>query len=201
MNALQSMGAKAAMSVASVGSSAAAAVGVGDPAQAPEPESAGFSVAGFAVPALSRETRLIGFGVCFGVGFILNLTSFGRIFRDPVQFAILMGVGQILILLSSGFFLTFRKQLTYMFDSSRRVSTGIYLAALVMVFVFGLAIPNSADPSGNARVVLCILSALVLYCAGIWYGASYFPFAQAMIRNTVCYCCSRAGAAAGIVAS
>ena len=197
MNALQSMGAKAVMGVASVGSSAAAAVGVGDPAQAPEPESQGFSVAGVAVPALSRETRLIGFGVCFGVGFILNLTSFGRI-RYPVQFAVLMGVGQVLILLSSGFFLTFKKQMTYMFDSSRRGSTLIYLAALVMVFVFGLAIPDSADPSGNARAALCILSALVLYCAGIWYGASYFPFAQAMIRSVVCGLCTRAGAAAGV---
>jgi hypothetical protein len=190
MNVVSGAAAKAASGFASVTGSAAAAVGLGDPAQA-EPAS-DLNALGEQFK-LSKTTRMIGFGVCFGVGFLLNLLAFGRIFQ-PVSFALFMGIGHVLIIASTGFFIGFVRQAKYMFDEKRRISTAVYLTSLILIFVCALGIP---DAQSSLRLACCIIFSITLYCAGIWYSASYFPFAQTMLKSVVCGVCGRLRAVAG----
>lgn len=130
MNAVKEAASAAAAVTASAASSAASAVGTGL-GKASAVAATGMTKAGSAVgisvaPAaeqqqegdlkifedqckMSKTNRMIGFGVCMGVGFLLNIISFWNIAK-PTSFALLFSFGNILSLLSMGFLISFKSQ-------------------------------------------------------------------------------------------
>lgn len=79
-----------------------------------------------------------------------------------------------------------------MWDPSRRYTTAFYLAMLIIVFAVAVA-------KVHVGIVLFLLFIQIL--AGIWYTASYIPFAQKIIisffKNTLCKPCFDAAGKGG----
>ncbi|KAI9358575.1 SFT2 domain-containing protein [Zopfochytrium polystomum] len=124
---------------------------------------------------LNRTQRFIGFGACFGGGFIVTiLSSLFLATGNILLFALFYTFGNILSLMSTGFLIGFGKQVKKMFDSSRLISTIIYLASIVATLLVAILLGS---------VFLVIICLIVQFFALFWYSASYVPFVQDMIKN------------------
>jgi Got1/Sft2-like family len=109
--------------------------------------------------------------------------------KNITTFAVLYVMGNVIALLATGFLLGPKSQCIKMWDPSRRFTTAFYLAMLIIVFSVAVA---------KQHVALVLFLLFIQILAGIWYTASYIPFAQKMIiaffRNTLCKpCCDAAG--------
>jgi hypothetical protein len=79
-------------------------------------------------PKLSYTQRLIGFGSCCGLGYVLSLAGTLTLIGGPTSknitiFAVLYVIGNIIALLATGFLLGPKSQCTKMWDPSRRSAT------------------------------------------------------------------------------
>ncbi|KAL6056785.1 T-box transcription factor TBX19, variant 2 [Balamuthia mandrillaris] len=82
---------------------------------------------------LSYKHRLMGFGICLGLGFLCLLLSImfvQTLLVSPAPFALLYSVGNVLFLASTMFLVGPVKQVKNMFSPVRLVATIIYLASL-----------------------------------------------------------------------
>lgn len=68
-----------------------------------------------------------------------------------------------------------RRQLANMFDSSRFTAAVAY---------FGSTAGTLFAAIGIQSTILTLLMVIVQICASIWYGSSYIPFAQGIIKST-----------------
>jgi hypothetical protein len=86
-------------------------------------------------PELSYTTRLVGFAFCFGLGWLLSLTSFSSfaalLLGNPLPFAFKYTLGNLLSLCSYCFLVGPRRQCTGMFAPERRLITFAYLGSLL----------------------------------------------------------------------
>mmetsp|Transcript_6204 Transcript_6204/g.561 ORF Transcript_6204/g.561 Transcript_6204/m.561 type:complete len:84 (-) Transcript_6204:277-528(-) len=64
-------------------------------------------------PKMSYKERLVGFGLCCGLGWFIQLMSFGAVFAliagKPEKFAISYSLGNFLSLLGTSFLVGFKK--------------------------------------------------------------------------------------------
>ena len=83
-------------------------------------------------PPLTFQQRLLGFTVCFSVGYLMTFCSF-RFFLHmvaghPIPFALNYTAGHILQLLASTFLCGPQRQFKNMFDDKRRITSIVYLS-------------------------------------------------------------------------
>jgi len=128
-------------------------------------------------PDLSFQQRVIGFGVCFTVGYLITFMSF-KFFVEliegyPVPFAMNYTCGNILALGSSWFLCGPSRQFKNMFDERRRITAILYLSCLgsTLVVVF-LPLPSAL------KLFLLILLLLTQCGSSFWYSLSYVPFGR-----------------------
>lgn len=139
-------------------------------------------------PKLSWEHRFIGWAICFGVGWILQIVSFGRIMTvitsGPTKLAVMYTIGNLLALVSTFFFAGPRRQCKKMKHPSRWIASLIYLGAMVatVAAVFVPAFPGQ-------KIVILILIPLQ-WVSLVWYTLSYIPFGQRMAKRCCCKCLS-----------
>lgn len=100
-------------------------------------------------------------------------------------FVVLYVLGNIIVLLGTGFLLGPRKQCKKMWDPSRRFTTAFYLTMLILVLALAIA-------KVNIWIVLFCL--LIEICAAFWYSLSFIPFGRKMfigcMKRTVCKPCA-----------
>lgn len=129
------------------------------------------------------KTRLIGFGVCFSVGFLISfLSTISLASLNLTGFAIMFSFGNIVSMASSCFLFGPKRQLANMFASKRIVATLVYLAALIATLVIAFT---------TKSVPLVILMVVIQLIAMLWYILSYIPYARSAVANGVKGCFSR----------
>ncbi|KAI8831877.1 Got1/Sft2-like family-domain-containing protein [Chytridium lagenaria] len=134
---------------------------------------------------LTRTQRFYGFGICFGVGFLISIISSISLFIGNIAgFAVLYTIGNIISLLATGFLVGFLKQFKKMFDSVRIAATLVFLISMVLTIVLAIFL-------SNAGLILVIICCIFQYLALFWYSASYIPFLHGIIKKAVCGCFSR----------
>ncbi|EEC51277.1 predicted protein [Phaeodactylum tricornutum CCAP 1055/1] len=139
-------------------------------------------------PTLTFQQRLIGFAVCFGMGYVMSFFSFRFFIKliegHPLPFAFNYTAGQIMQLLASVFLCGPKRQFKSMFDEKRRETSITYLSCLgaTMVVIF---VPMPALP----KLILLLLLTVTQFCASLWYTLSYIPYgrktALRMIKNAL----------------
>ena len=124
-------------------------------------------------PSLSLKERLIGFGICFGLGLLFQFMSLGSILGvllgRPNKFAFLYTCGNLISIFGTFFLVGPKRQLKNMTNPYRRKATAIFLSAIVLTFV-SLYLLHSK--------ILTILSVIVQFGAYVYYIMSYIPYGQ-----------------------
>eukprot|EP01107_Rhizomastix_libera_P008132 TRINITY_DN23225_c0_g1_i1.p1 TRINITY_DN23225_c0_g1~~TRINITY_DN23225_c0_g1_i1.p1 ORF type:complete len:158 (-),score=27.88 TRINITY_DN23225_c0_g1_i1:47-520(-) len=127
---------------------------------------------------LSTKHRIMGFGICVGLGLITSILSslfVAMIVANPIPFALFYTISNIFFLASTCFLMGPLNQLKKMVEPSRLICTIIYVASMVLTLV-------SALVWGNAGLV--IIFVIIQICALFWYSISYIPGAQTCVKST-----------------
>ena len=123
---------------------------------------------------------MAGFALFFATSYFVTFGSFkhfiGLMEGNPVPFVLTYSLGNLCSLLASLFLVGPHRQLANMFDETRKVTTIVFLASLVLVLV--LCFVNMEN---ILKLTLLVTLVLVQFFASLWYSLSYIPFA----RNTV----------------
>ncbi|KAH9598275.1 Vesicle transport protein [Trypanosoma melophagium] len=128
-------------------------------------------------PSLTLEQRVIGFCVCFALGFLFSIFAWVAIFSlDFNTFAVINTLANVTSIGSTMFLCGPVKQVKRMFDSTRIIATIVYLSAMVLTFVVALVLHNPW---------LTVITVIVQYLAMVWYCLSYIPFARTAVLRFV----------------
>ena len=124
-------------------------------------------------PSLSLKERLIGFGVCFGLGTLFQFMSLGSmlgvLLGRPNKFAFLYTCGNLISIFGTFFLVGPKRQFDNMIHPYRRKAASIFLSAIVLTFV-SLYIIHSR--------LLTVIAVIIEFGAYIWYIATYIPYGQ-----------------------
>jgi len=139
-------------------------------------------------PKLTFQQRITGFATCFTIGYLMSFMSFRLIIKliegNPAPFVFLYSSGNLLSLCSSGFLSGPKRQMQYMFDDKRKMTSIVYLSSLgTSITVCFIPMPV------GAKIGILVLLLLVQMCASLWYTLSYIPYgratAQRMLRSVM----------------
>lgn len=132
---------------------------------------------------LTRTERYLAFGVCFVGGLALSILGSVFIFSGNLTaFAICYSLGNVLSLFGMGFLIGFKRQIKMATAPVRLTAFLLYVGLLAATFIVAFTI-NSG--------VLCLIFAILQFCALAWYAASYVPFGRKVIKS-LCGACSSA---------
>ncbi|KAJ2773517.1 hypothetical protein IWQ56_000962 [Coemansia nantahalensis] len=125
---------------------------------------------------LSRTERLWAFGGCFVVGLALSIIGSALVFTGSVAaFAVCYSLGNTISLLGTCFLVGFKKHFKMALAPVRLTAFLVYIVFLALTFVSAFAFDIAA---------LCIVFAILQYCALFWYSASYIPYGRKIIKST-----------------
>jgi hypothetical protein len=129
-------------------------------------------------PSLSLKERLIGFGICFGVGLLIQFLSMGSLLGLIVgkanKFAFMYTLGNIISLCGTFFLVGPVRQFQNMKDPSRMWTSIIFIGSMVMTLV--------SVYTFHSRI-LTIIFVIIQFCAYVWYVLSYIPYGRDMCRR------------------
>ena len=124
-------------------------------------------------PSLSLKERLIGFGICFGLGLLFQFMSLGSILGvllgRPNKFAFLYTCGNILAIFGTFFLVGPKRQIRNMSNPYRRKASIVFISSIILTLI-SLYILHSR--------ILTIIIVLTQFCAYIYYIMSYIPYGQ-----------------------
>jgi len=123
---------------------------------------------------MSWTTRLIGFAITTGFGFLISFISWFTIGDcylrgNCARFGILFTMGNIIGVAGSMFLSGPCTQFFAMFNRIRVVATCLFLSTIVGTIIV-CAIP---DMESGARAGLIILLCIAQYASAIWYNLTY----------------------------
>merc|ERR1711953_58311 len=128
-------------------------------------------------PSMGFKDRMIGFGVCTGIGILLSIGGSINIFLGNLKgFAILYTFGTLCAICGTGFLRGPVKQIKAMADPNRLVAVLIMLVMIVLTIL-------SATVWANG--ILCIIFCILQFLSYCWYCLSFIPYG----RETVMGCC------------
>ena len=124
-------------------------------------------------PSLSLKERLIGFGICFGLGLLFQFMSMGSILGvllgRPNKFAFLYTCGNIISIFGTFFLVGPKRQLKNMANPYRRKASIVFVSSIILTLV-SLYVLHSR--------ILTIIFVLVQFGSYIYYIMSYTPYGQ-----------------------
>eukprot|EP01135_Chromosphaera_perkinsii_P003243 Nk52_evm18s239 gene=Nk52_evmTU18s239 len=130
--------------------------------------------------ALSRKTRIYGFGLCFAAGWIMSICSCISLALGRVShFAVLYSAGNIVSILSSGFLVGPVRHMKTMFAPVRAMTTCIMLVFIFLTLYSGLYLHKTG------LTVLCVMGE---FCAMLWYYLSYIPYGRTLMSKCLGSC-------------
>lgn len=93
---------------------------------------------------LTLKQRIIGFLICYGLAFVIDICSFLALFKmltgHPERFAIAYSLGNIIGIIGTGFLVGFCYQLKSMFAKTRWLTSLIFFISMAMCFVSALVL-------------------------------------------------------------
>ena len=129
-------------------------------------------------PSLSLKERLIGFGICFGLGLLFQFMSMGSILGvllgRPNKFAFLYTCGNLISIFGTFFLVGPKRQFKNMANPYRRKASMIFLSSIVLTFI-SLYILHSR--------ILTILFVIIQFGSYIYYIMSYIPYGQQCLNS------------------
>eukprot|EP00474_Spongospora_subterranea_P011256 CRZ11714.1 hypothetical protein [Spongospora subterranea] len=135
-----------------------------------------FELGGDGCCKLSYQQRIIGFLVCFVVGWLIAMLSFlslPTIALNPAKFAVFYTLGQICALCSTFFLLGPKRQFQSMTASHRWLAALIYVIFIILTLVCALRNPP--------QILLVVLCVICQFMAAVWYSLSFIPYARQAI--------------------
>eukprot|EP01119_Soliformovum_irregulare_P005759 TRINITY_DN17514_c0_g1_i1.p1 TRINITY_DN17514_c0_g1~~TRINITY_DN17514_c0_g1_i1.p1 ORF type:complete len:156 (+),score=28.15 TRINITY_DN17514_c0_g1_i1:51-518(+) len=123
---------------------------------------------------LSFTKRIMIFAGLLGVGILFCFLSTMMVL-SPTKFAKFYTIGTMFIIASTMVLVGPKRQVQSMCDPSRLASAVIYFGSVGFTLFAALSLGS---------VILTLIAIIVQFCAAIWYGASYIPFAQNCLRST-----------------
>ena len=124
-------------------------------------------------PSLSLKERLIGFGICFGLGLLFQFMSMGSIvgvlLGRPNKFAFLYTCGNLISIFGTFFLVGPKRQFKNMTNPYRRKASMIFLSSIVLTFI-SLYILHSK--------ILTVLFVIIQFGSYIYYIMSYIPYGK-----------------------
>ena len=143
-------------------------------------------------PALTYQQRLWGFGICFGVGCLISLSSvlfFRKLLAgNPVPFALNYTVGNLIGLASTAFFVGPARQCKRMSHPTRAGAALIFVLAMVSTLVCALLLPVVTKLPTSVITLLVLVSIVIQFLAFFWYCLSYIPYGRRVFKA----CCASA---------
>lgn len=97
--------------------------------------------------------------------FLLNLRQFAKFYT----------LGTLSIISSMLFLVGPARLFKSMFDSSRLVASIAYVGSMVLTLYAAIVIQSW---------ILAFICVVFQICASLWYGSSFVPFAQTLLRST-----------------
>jgi len=132
-------------------------------------------------PTLTYKERMMGFGACFIVGYVITFSSFSRFVHllegNPIPFVSVYTLGNLLSLGSMGFLCGPARQLRNMFHESRKLTSVTYISTLLLTLLLCF-LPTPSGFAGSIKLLFLVLLLIVQLCASVWYSLSYIPFAR-----------------------
>lgn len=130
-------------------------------------------------PSFSFRERLIGFCACVAGSLMCSIIAWVMVFKGDLNtFAVVNTVANLFSVGSTFFLVGPMRQVKSMLKSYRWAATLIFVACMVLTFVFALAVKIP---------FLTIITVLLQYLAMTWYTLSYIPFARDAIL--ACFGC------------
>ncbi|KAE9551421.1 hypothetical protein FO519_005376 [Halicephalobus sp. NKZ332] len=146
-----------------------------NPGSAEDPEAGGSGIDGIAsdlqdASNTSWDLRIMKFTLCFALSLICSFLGSPLLISGKFTgFGVMVSLGAVLSLISTCFLSGPRKQFRSMFAPTRLIATTVYIVFIVMTFIAGLVLKNSA------LAIICIGGQ---YVAMAWYSLSYVPYAR-----------------------
>lgn len=136
-------------------------------------EETGFAAQFRDATTLGWTSRIKGFAICFGVGFLFSILGAFCLAIPPPKglrlFAVFYSLGNITSMASMCFLMGPLKQLKKMFDPSRVVSTVVAITFLILTLIAALKFKLAG---------ITFLFCVVQFLAMTWYSLSYIPYAR-----------------------
>mmetsp|Transcript_5475 Transcript_5475/g.12109 ORF Transcript_5475/g.12109 Transcript_5475/m.12109 type:complete len:162 (-) Transcript_5475:1527-2012(-) len=127
--------------------------------------------------SLTWKQRLIGFGVCIGIGFLLSIASLPLLWTMNIPaFAVMYSLGAIVSICSTMFLMGPCKQLARMLDGHRILATIVYFAAIIGTLVVAFKTKNAG---------LCLICIVIQFLALCWYCLTWIPGGQAALKAMI----------------
>ncbi|KAF3788028.1 Vesicle transport protein [Nymphaea thermarum] len=127
---------------------------------------------------LSTKQRIYGFAVCFVAGVTCTLLSM-IVFLNPIKFATMFTLGNLLALGSTAFLMGPKRQMRLMVDPVRVYATGVYIGSIIIALLCALYVRSK---------LLTLLAIILEFGSLVWYSLSYIPFARSMITKVLMAC-------------
>jgi len=155
----------------------------GQSTSSPEPQTASSEENLFSeMQSLSWGTRIKGFAICFGLGFLFSLMGacFLMIpFKGLKLFCVFYSLGNVMAIFSTLFLMGPMSQLKKMFSETRFIATLLMLVLLTLTLMSGLWWHKKG---------LTILFCMCQFFAMTWYALSYIPYARDAVKKTFSSC-------------
>ncbi|EFA84058.1 hypothetical protein PPL_03131 [Heterostelium album PN500] len=123
--------------------------------------------------SLSWTQRLIGFGISAGLGLFFSFLAF-LFLASPTSFAFLYTVGNICMLLATGFIVGPVKQFKNMMQPTRAICAIVFVLSMILTLV--------AVFSGWSFILIIFLI-IFQVCALLYYIFSYIPYGRECLRG------------------
>jgi hypothetical protein len=125
--------------------------------------------------SMTYRQRLLAFAATFAFGLFCEFLAVTVFLLRPTKFAKLYTLGNIALFASTRFVVGWQRQLRNMADPSRAVASVVFVLAMLLTLYCAVFLQ---------RLGVTLLCTIVQTAAGVWYGASYVPFAQRCLRRT-----------------
>mmetsp|Transcript_13331 Transcript_13331/g.13398 ORF Transcript_13331/g.13398 Transcript_13331/m.13398 type:complete len:179 (+) Transcript_13331:257-793(+) len=135
-------------------------------------------------PTMSYQTRVMLFIIFSLIGFFLNMGSLLRIVElldgNPMPFAVMYTLGNIVSILSTCFLFGPYSQLKEMAEPHRIATTAVFFTTMG-VTLFLVFYPGKVP----ARFTFLVIAIVIQTASLVWWNLSYIPYA----RKCVCKYC------------
>jgi len=138
-------------------------------------EESGFASQFRDATTLGWTSRIKGFAICFGLGFLFSIIGILCLMipsrKGMRLFALFYSIGNVTSIASTCFLMGPWKQLKRMFNPTRALATIVAITFLILTLVTVLV-------KSNPNTLLTLLCCLIQFLAMIWYSLSYIPYAR-----------------------
>ena len=131
-------------------------------------------------PSLTYKERMIGFGICFGMGTLIQILSMGSVIGlllgKPGKFAVMFSFGNIFSIFGTFFLMGPMNQIKRMSDPKRKYSCIIFILTLILTLVSYYAFHSK---------IFTLIFLIIQMISYYWYVLSYIPYGRELCKKCI----------------